>query len=165
MSVDMEDTSTLPGQGSELTEEENEEIVAGLFNQLRGDAVGVSVSAFLGWEDVGDLISEGLLEQSSVMALIAETGVDTSTPSSALMSLAQFSEVVNMLDDTLEALESGAIEASLSLPTGSGAGISDVDEDEDEDEEDQQQELNEEELRQLAIEIFDELRATRRACR
>ena len=63
-----------------------------------------------------------------------------------------------MLDDTLEALESGAIEASLSLPTGSGAGISDVDEDEDEDEEDQQQELNEEELRQLAREIFDELR-------
>ena len=155
-----------------LTEEEDKEILEKLYDTLRGTSSCVPVDKFMMWEDVSDLVQERLLTQDDVRILIEEVGCDASKGS---LDFAQFSKLVTLLDETLEALEGqhlneendpdyiadddsltvsdeeydGKIEASYKLSQraedSSGESL-------------QEENMSDEQLEKLARDIYDELR-------
>ncbi len=164
-----------------LTEEENKEIMESLFNTLRGSSASVPTAAFMAWDDVKDLVSEGLLEQENVEILMQEVGCDSVKGS---LDLDQFSQLVTLLDETLEALEGQHLNEETD-PTPAAADFDDEDflpavTDEDEDEKDdddfemtynakwgvedgsdelpEEERMSDEQLEKLARDIYDELR-------
>lgn len=103
---DVLDMSDLDMEGEEVSEEENREFMEGIFLTLGKDSKSktIKVSEFMAWDELKDMMSDGLLDTETVQALLAEVGVDGSDKS-AIMDFESFYNAVTMLDETLEAMD------------------------------------------------------------
>ena len=110
----------------DANEEDLKEVAKELFDELRGKDKKVSVSAFMAWEDIKDMIKDGLLTKEEIKEMVSEVAGDKKQ-----LDFDQFYDIVSQLDEIAEGAE---------------------DQNEDEDE------LTEEDLKEMAKELFDELR-------
>lgn len=90
----------------EVSEEENREFMEGVFLTLgkKGGSRSITVNEFMAWDELKDMLSDGLLDTETVSALLAEVGIDTGDKK-AKMDFDMFYTVVTMLDETLEAMD------------------------------------------------------------
>ena len=136
---------------AEISEERNERnvldgiddegvdiIAKQIYESLKGESESLSVKAFLEWEDVSELIDQGIVKLSTVNLLIVEVGgAKTQT-----LTFDQFWQLVNLLEDASDAAADKV-----------ASGLDDS-EDFDEDE----LEPSPEELEMMAKGIFDDLK-------
>eukprot|EP01041_Mallomonas_annulata_P007472 gene7472-15292_t len=78
-------------QSDEMTEEEELALKKELFDQLRGKSKTVSVKKFIAWEDIQDMIKEGIIDKAIVNEAVKEVGADKSGE----LTFDQFSELVD----------------------------------------------------------------------
>ena len=78
---------------------------------------------FLAWEDIQDMVDEGLIDQDTVFAAVEQVGATKA----GVLTLPQFSELVDLLQDAMERAEPIDLDA---------LGENDEDEDEDYDDDD-----------------------------
>jgi hypothetical protein len=91
-----------------------------LFDTLKGNKKTVSVATFLAWDDVQDMVKEGVLDNDTIDILLEEVGVNKNRKGD--LTYQQFSDLVRLLDETAEAL-------------GDGEGMDNEEPEEEEDEE------------------------------
>jgi len=178
-----EDGMELDFDGEEMTPEENEEMLQMLFDTLRGSKKTVPVKTFMAWDDVQDMLKDGVLDNETIDILLGEVG----SKKGGELNYEQFSQLVTMLDENVSALgdfksndsvdpeldeddeeeeelEEKLVEASSdkkrSTITNSAKSVSaPIDEEEEEEEEDgDEAEISEEDLQEIAKEVYDELR-------
>ena len=133
-----------------MSDEENVEMLKMLFETLRGDKPTVSFKTFMAWDDVQDMMSEGLLDDETLNVFLSEVGVKKG----GNLTQDQFIALVTMLDENMRAMGDDKVS------DGDGE---DEDEGENGDEDDEVPEIDSAELEAVAREIFDELRGKSKA--
>ena len=120
-----------------IDDEGVDSIAKQIYEDLRGESDSLSVQDFLKWEDVSELVDQGIVQLSTLNLLIAEVGgAKTQT-----LSFDQFWQLVNLLE---EASDAAADKVAASM------GDDDVD--------DSELDSSPEELEKAAKEIFDDLK-------
>ena len=109
-----------------------------IYESLKGESKSLSVKAFLEWEDVSELIDQGIVKLSTVNLLIAEVG----GAKAQTLTFDQFWQLVNLLEDASDA-------AADKVASGLGDA---------EDFDDEELEPSPEELEMMAKGIFDDLK-------
>jgi len=99
------DGDEIGGDGEEMTAEEIEEMTKDLFDTLRGTKKTVSVATFLAWDDVQDMVKEGVLDNDTIDILLEEVGVNKNRKGD--LTYQQFGDLVRLLDENMEALGDG----------------------------------------------------------
>eukprot|EP01042_Synura_sphagnicola_P033413 gene33413-42912_t len=127
---------------AEVSEEEYRAYVLSVYDQLRGKKSSVSVSDVLGWDQVKEILSEGLVEKSELEELLSKWGKKTGKGGEASLDFESFYGFMQEMDEILE-YEDDAED--------------DEDEEEDDGEEGDDEEITDEEMR----EMFDEVRGKR----
>eukprot|EP01041_Mallomonas_annulata_P012805 gene12805-26999_t len=79
----------------EMTEEQEMEIKRNLFNEMRGKSQTVSVRKFMAWEDVQDMMKEGIIDKTDIKEAITAVGADKTGE----FTFEQFSELVDVLSE------------------------------------------------------------------
>ena len=136
-SDDDEDVDTKEDEDDEDDDEDLEEVARELFDELRGKDKKVSVAAFMAWEDVKDMIKDGLLTKDEIKEIVSGVAGDKKQ-----LDFEQFYDIVSQLDELAEG----------------GDEEDDITDDENDDESMEEDELTEEDLKEMAKELFDELR-------
>ena len=131
-----------------------------LFDTLRGSKKTVSVKTFLAWDDVLDMQTEGLLDDDTLDALLAEVGVGKGR--SGELSYEQFAQLVQMLEETAAALGDVPLEdddgGDRPAARGSSGGSSgDAD---DEEEGDLLEGLDEAGVEEVARELYADIKGS-----
>lgn len=124
-----------------MTPEENEEMLKMLFDTLRGNKKTVSMKTFMAWDDVQDMLKEGVLDQETLNIFVSEVGLKKG----ADLTQEQFIALVTMLDENMRAMAEGDNDAGM------------------EEKDDDEPNFDSEELEAVAQEIFDELRGKSKA--
>jgi hypothetical protein len=83
----------------DAVDEELEEAVREAFDALRGEEDTVSLTKFLAWEGVQEIVAEGLVTALSLEELV----LNADTDDQGRMGFPQFLELVNLLDEMAEA--------------------------------------------------------------
>ena len=100
------DEDEISGDGSEdeeeMTPEEVEEMTRDLFDTLRGPKKSLSVATFLSWDNIKD---EEALDDETINILLEEVGANRNRKGD--LSYKQFSDLINLLDETVTALGDG----------------------------------------------------------
>jgi hypothetical protein len=100
------DEDEISGDGSEdeeeMTPEEVEEMTRDLFDTLRGPKKSLSVATFLSWDNIKD---EEALDDETINILLEEVGANRNRKGD--LSYEQFSDLINLLDETVTALGDG----------------------------------------------------------
>ena len=78
-----------------------EEIVREIYADLKGKSDALSVKDFKKWEDVSELLAEGVLQEKTLDVLISEVGV--SNVKTGTLSFEQFWQLVNLLEEAADA--------------------------------------------------------------
>ena len=154
-------------------EEDLKEVAKELFDELRGKDKKVSIAAFMAWEDVKDMIEDGLLTKEQMKEMVSEVAGDKKQ-----LDFEQFYDIVSQLDEIAEGAEdeddltddeaevqveslestkgfgSKTALSSKPIPLTAQNGASDEDDEFDGDFED----MSEEEVDEMLREVFDELK-------
>ena len=78
---------------SGLTDEEFDEMAQEIFDALRGKAKKVSIKKFLAWDDLNDMINDGLVSKNEIELFAAQIGA------SDYLTFEQFKQVFNKIDE------------------------------------------------------------------
>lgn len=140
-----EDEIEIDFDDENMTPEENEEMLKMLFDTLRGKKPTVTLKTFMAWDDIQDMLSEGVLDQEAIDIFLDEVGYKKGSD----LNYEQFAALVTMLDENMRAMGDGAAEAGA-MERSSSQGEGEEDEDE--------MEIDDAELEEVAQEIYDELR-------
>ena len=86
----------------EMTPEEVEEMTRDLFDTLRGKSKNLSVATFLSWDNIQD---QTVLDDDTIDILLQEVGANSNRKGD--LTYQQFSDLINLLDETVTALGDG----------------------------------------------------------
>ena len=90
-----------------------EEIVKEIYADLKGKSNSLSIKDFKKWEDVSELLAEGVLKESTLDLLISEVGV--SNVKSGTLSFEQFWQLVNLLEEAADAATGNTLPLNTNL--------------------------------------------------
>ena len=142
--TDSEDDSQ---ESDELDEEDLKEVAKELFDELRGKDKKVSVAAIMAWEDVKEMIEDEVVTKEQIKDIISGVAGDKKA-----LDFDEFYEVVSQLDDAAESADDmdGAeiLESSLGFGGSSSDNV----------EEDDFEVMNDEEVDEMLLDVYDELR-------
>ena len=145
--------SALINDGDDDDDEELRQVAHEAFDELRGSASAVSVTAFTQWEDVQEMIAEGIITSAQVKKLVGRQDLDFEA----------FYRAITSLDEMVHRADTPSYDARSATTTAVDVAASlDNDDDDDDmsgvmDDEEDGLEVNEEFL-EAVQEIFDELR-------
>jgi len=128
-----------------LDDEEFKELIKSDFDQLKGKNGKVSSASFKKWEEVENMIESGAVDSKTLDECIA-TVMDRKKGD---MNFEQFYELVILLDETAEG----------NIDNDNDDEVLDDDEEDDDDDDDDDDEPTEEEIEEMAKEIFNELKS------
>jgi hypothetical protein len=108
--VDDSDESDDGVDGEDFDDENFDEIAAEIFDELRGKKTSVSVKKFMEWDDMKDLIAEGLITSKQIASIVKEAGSSMSGELNKEQFVQVFSEIDELTnvedgDDDAEDLE------------------------------------------------------------
>ena len=172
------------GNFDEMTDEEFEESTRELYAELRGKSKKLSVKSFLQWEDVQEVLDMELISKDTLNKLIES--VCGSSARDASLSEDEFVQLVKLLEDVVELSEddesddgvditdevklaklsststSKITPESVSKMTPTPSHLSAEIVAQSKDEEDNEDDYSDEELEEMAREVFDQLRGKRK---
>lgn len=71
-----------------------------LYDELRAGQLGLPIEAFLKWEDIEDVLDNGIIDQETMEIIIDEVGV-----TDGILSFEQFYELVELVNQVSIALD------------------------------------------------------------
>ena len=87
-------------------EEPEEDDLTEIYNELKGDKAMLVVEDLLDWEDIQEMIEEGVLTQDVVLKSVKSVvkSLHAKTPLQTAIDLTAFKKIVNILEEDLDRL-------------------------------------------------------------